>query len=192
MDVAAGISVFFDFDMQLEKIEHYLQNKKIVGIKLFTGHEAFSLADERLEEVYRLAVRYQIPVLFHSGGEGNWYADVKLAAELAGKYSDLKLVCCHCYYPEIEKSLELLAYPNIFFDLSSVADQEILIPDVVKVIRKMAETAPERILFGSDYSGCSQSRHIDLVRELQLTKEEEENIFWKNAEKLYGLRKELR
>lgn len=157
--VVGGISPFFEFKTQLMKMKHYLDKKLVVGIKLFTGHEEFYLTDERLKEVYELAIQYNVPVLFHSGWDNSQYSDVVLVAELARKYPELKLVCCHCFYPKIEKCELLVEYPNVYFDISSIADDETILEDVGVKIKRLIEVVPERVLFGSDYSGCSQRKH---------------------------------
>ena len=61
-----------------------------MGIKLFTGHEAFYLTDETLKDVYELAIQYNVPVLFHSGWDNNQYSAVMLMAEVAKQYPELK------------------------------------------------------------------------------------------------------
>lgn len=91
--IVGGISPFFEFKTQLVKLKDYLDKKMLVGIKLFTGHEAFYLTDERLKEVYELAIQYNVPVLFHTGWDNAQYSDALLVAEVTKKYPKLKLVC---------------------------------------------------------------------------------------------------
>lgn len=186
--VVGGISPFLEFSTQLIKLKRYLKEKKIIGIKLFTGHEAFYLTDERLKEVYELAIQYNVPVLFHSGWDNSQYSDVLLAVEIAKRYPQLKLVCCHCFYPDIEKCQLLTGYPNVYFDISSVADSAAILIGIETELKKLIEAAPERVLFGSDYSGCSQKEHIEFVRELGLEEEAAIRILEKNAMLVYSLR----
>ena len=185
--VVGGISPFFEFQTQLIKLKQYLDKKKIVGIKLFTGHEAFYLTDAAIKEVYELAIHYDVPVLFHSGWDDSQYGDVSLAVEIAKKYPELKLVCCHCFYPEIEKCMLLVDLQNVFFDLSSVADDLNSITEMSEKLKKIINAAPTRVLFGSDYSCCSQREHIEFVKGLKLERSIENDIFGKNAEKVYSL-----
>lgn len=184
--VVGGISPFYEFQTQLMKLKTYLDKKLIVGIKLFTGHEEFYLTDERLKEVYELALQYNVPVLFHSGWDNCEYGDVSLAAEIAKAYPELKLVCCHCFYPELDKCMLLTEFQNVFFDLSSIAD-DLSTPDMSIMVKKIIEAAPDRVLFGSDYSCCSQREHIEFVKGLKLEKYIEDNIFWRNAKRVYQL-----
>ena len=183
--VVGGISPFFEFQSQLIKLKRYLDEKLIVGIKLFTGHEAFYLTDKKLKEVYELAIQYNVPVLFHSGWDNSQYSDAVLVAEIARKYPKLKLVCCHCFYPEIEKCLSLIDFENVYFDLSSIADDISKRSNISGMVRKIIDIAPKRVLFGSDYSCCSQKEHIEFVKELNFEKSIEDAVLWRNAFTFY-------
>lgn len=185
--VVGGVSPFFEYPMQLIKLKNYLEKKLVVGIKLFTGHEAFYLTDKSLEMVYELAIQYDVPVLFHSGWDNSQYSDVMLVAEVARKYPELKLVCCHCFFPELEKCMYLMEFSNIIFDLSSVADDISNRVRNAEIVKRIIDLAPERVVFGSDFSCCSQKEHIEFIKELKLTKNIEDNIFWRNAKSIYSL-----
>ena len=185
--VVGGISPFYEFQTQLRKIKAYLEQKLIVGIKLFPGHEAFYLTDERLKTVYELAVHYNVPVLFHSGWDNCKYGDVSLAIEIAKCYPALKLVCCHCFYPEIEKCKQLIPFQNVFFDISSIADDSEKIPIISNWIKEVISAAPTRVLYGSDYSCCNQQKHMEFVKGLELGKDIEDMLFWRNAKYVYQL-----
>ena len=183
--VVGGISPFSAYETQLEKLKHYIEKKKLVGIKLFPGHEAFYLTDDRLKAVYELAVKYNVPMLFHSGWENSQFGTARLAGEVANTYPDLKLVCCHCFYPEISDCFSLIKQPNVYFDMSSIADDLSIIEDIKCAAAQLIRMAPDRVLFGSDYSCCDQMQHIEFVRSLGLDSAMQERVFFKNAEELY-------
>jgi len=65
--VVAGISPLIDFQNNLNRIENYLCQKKIVGVKLYPGHEQFYLNDPRLESVFLLCEAFDVPVAVHTG-----------------------------------------------------------------------------------------------------------------------------
>lgn len=188
VDVVGGISPYFGFQTQLKKIRDYLDKNLIVGIKLYTGHEAFYLSDKRLKEVYTLAQQYDVPVLFHSGWDNCQFSDVNVVAEVARQYSNLKLVCCHCFFPRIDKCQLLVKYPNVYFDISSTADNRAILNDIDEKIKKLIEAVPERVLFGSDYSGCSQEEHLQFVKNLRLNKMLAKSIFEGNAKYVFRLK----
>lgn len=188
VDVVGGISPFFEFPSQLLKLNKYLDKKLVVGIKLFTGHETFYLTDERLKDVYELAIQYNVPVLFHSGWDNSQYSDAVLVAEVAKKYPELKLIVCHCFYPELDNCMSLIEFENVIFDLSSIADDVNKRENIAGKIKRIIDAVPERVLFGSDFSCCSMKEYIKLVRGLKLMRNVEENIFWRNAKRIYQLR----
>ena len=185
--VVGGISPDVDFDDQLELIRRGIEQKALVGIKLFPGHERFFLTDRRLDPVYDLAVETGTPVLFHSGWDCSQFGEVEVAIETAKRYPDLRLVCCHCWYPLIHSSVFALPYPNIFFDLSSVADEPERWKQVGRSVRELIDSVPDRVMFGSDAFGCSMEQHIKFVKDLGLSKETEDKIFAENAKMIYSL-----
>ncbi|MBP3415190.1 MAG: amidohydrolase family protein [Clostridia bacterium] len=185
--VVGGISPFFDFEIQLEKLERYLIEKKAVGIKLFPGHESFYLTDERLGPVYILAKKYDVPVLFHSGWDNSEYSAADIVAQTAEKYSGTKIVCCHCLYPNINDCLALTKYENLYFDLSSVADDRNTFLQIKDDITALITAAPDRVIFGSDYACCNQKEHIDAIMGLELTEEISNRVFCENARLLYHI-----
>lgn len=107
---------------------------------------------------------------------------------MAEEHSELKLVCCHCFYPNIRDCQELVRYSNVYFDISSIADDLTILGEVESEMKKLIHMVPTRVLFGSDYSGCNQMHHIELVRSLGLDKRTEELVFEKNATRLYSLK----
>lgn len=185
--VVGGISPLIEFESQLLRLKDYLEKKLLVGIKLFTGHETFYLTDAKLKEVYELAIQYNVPVLFHSGWDNAQYSDVKLVAEVARKYPELKLVCCHCFYPMIEKCQLFVEYPNVYFDISSLADDMINLSEIATKIKEFIAKVPTKVLFGSDYSCCSQREHIEFVENLELSEDVKAIIFEKNILQVYSL-----
>ena len=187
VDVVGGISPYFEFQTQLKQIRDYLDKNLIVGIKLYTGHEAFYLSDESLKAVYALAQQYDVPVLFHSGWDNHQYSDVNVVAEVARQYPNLKLVCCHCFFPRIDKCQLLVEYPNVYFDISSIADNQAILNDIEEKIKTLIEAVPKRVLFGSDYSGCNQEEHLQFVKNLGLNKMLTESIFEGNAKYVFRL-----
>ena len=187
VSVVGGISPFAEFSAQLERMRKYLEQRQIVGIKLFTGHEKFYLTDERLENVYDLAIQYDVPVLFHSGWDNSQYSDVDVVEAVLQKYPTLKLVCCHCFYPHIDKGIQLIKYPNLYFDISSVADDEEMLEQMRMQIMRLICLVPDRVLFGSDAFGCSMEEHIEFINGMALSHDLKQKVFSENARRLYRL-----
>ena len=58
----------------------------------------------------------------------------------------------------------------------------------IRKIKKLIEVVPKRVLFGSDYSGCSQKAHIEFVRKLELNEGVEKKVLYGNAIQVYSIR----
>ena len=185
--VVAGISPIVHYSDGLKELKNLLEQKSIVGIKLFTGHEEFYLTDERLMPVYEMAEMYSVPVLFHSGWEDVQYSDVDVTIAIAQRYPCVQFVCCHCWYPEIAKCKQLFDLTNVTFDLSSVADNPRIAEMISEDVKKLIETMQDRVIFGSDSFGCSMSQHISFIKNLMLEKTIEQKVFADNASRIYGI-----
>ena len=85
--VVGGISPFFNYKEQCKLLDTALSEKKIVGIKLFCGHESFYLSDNILEPVYALAETYNVPMLFHSEKDSSQYASYFAVCEAVRQLS---------------------------------------------------------------------------------------------------------
>ncbi|WP_037272023.1 amidohydrolase family protein [Ruminococcus flavefaciens] len=188
ISVIAGISPNYEYAPQLDYCRKLLESKRIVGLKVYTGHEDFYCTALCLKPVYDLAAEYHVPVLFHSGWDNTHYAAPKLIKKLAVSCPSNTFVYCHCYYPRLEECFEELRNcPNVYFDTSSVADNEKLLPQIKSALEKAIHEMPERFIFGSDFGSCSQSIHLSFAESLDITDEERELFMHVNAERVYGL-----
>lgn len=186
--IVGGISPFFTYEKQLRLLEKYLQEKRVVGIKLFCGHEQFYLYDERLLPVYDLARTYQVPILYHSEGHTSPYASLASTQMAVKQHPDITFVCCHCHYPDVADCF--VAYEdttNMIFDMSSLADQWIYLPSMKKEIEKFLYKHPNRIMFGSDYAGCNQLDHLQFALSLAMDEQTKNKLLYETACKVYKI-----
>lgn len=188
--VVGGISPYFEYEKQLALLEKYISEKKVSGIKIYCGHENIYLDDENLRPVYRIAEEYGVPVLFHSGWDDPQYSSPEVIRRAAVLYPNVKIVCCHCCYPRLAECFEKLAeFENLYFDLSSTADDPAIYIEVKAAVEKAVRNIPERIIFGSDFASCDQRTHIEFFMGLDISANEKELIFHKNAEKILSAAK---
>lgn len=192
--IMGTLSILKDDNSIYLKLESLLREKKIIGIKIFPGHDYHYPNDVRLEKVFDMCIKYDTPFVIHTGGNPKVakYNDPKYIVDIARKHKDLKIVICHYFYPRIEYCYEITKnYKNIFFDISALADEEVEEcsgKDKIKeVLEKTIKENPYRIVFGTDYGMCSIEKHIQLVNSLDISDEYKENIFYRNALKLYNL-----
>lgn len=183
--VVGGISPYFEYEKQLALLEKYIADKKVSGIKIYCCHETIYLDDERLRPVYRIAEEYGVPVLFHSGWDNPQYSSTEMISRAAVLYPNVKFVCCHCCYPKLAECFETLSeFENVYFDLSSTADDPAIYSEIKSAVEKAVRRMPERIIFGSDFASCDQRTHIDFFMKLDISDEEKRRVFYENAVKI--------
>lgn len=187
---AAGISPYINFAEQLEKLKAYLSRGVFIAIKLYCGHEPIYIDDGALTPVFDTAAEFDVPVMFHSGWDNARYAAPERVKAAALRYN-VKLVCCHCFYPDLARCFEVLKdCKNVYFDLSSVADETEKSPSLAAVLERYIPETPERFIFGWDYACCDRARHIEFIRSLRISDVHREMIFWRNAARLYNIKQQ--
>lgn len=186
--VAAGISPYINCKEQLIKLREYLSEKLVIAVKIFCGHEPIYIDDEILKPIFEVACEFDVPLMFHSGWDNAQYASPDRVRTAALAYPTLRFVCCHCFYPKIDLCFETLEdIPNVYFDLSSIADEPAYIPTAKTVLERFIPQMPERFIFGSDYAGCDRKQHIDLCMSLDIPAEFKEMLFCSNARRLFKI-----
>ena len=188
INVIGGISPLIDYEARILQLDEFLNNKSIIGCKLYPGHETYYMDDTRLTDVFNLCIKYDVPLLVHTGWDEPQFNHPKYFAKIASNHQSLKLVICHLYYPDIDLCYDITAeYPNIYYDISSLAYEQECIEKTVRSLSKIAKENIERVIFGTDYGMCSIKDHIDLVNLLDIPEESKNMIFCDNAIKLYKI-----
>lgn len=191
-------------DIQIErsewvnKLDFLFKTKEIKGIKIFPGHDLIYPTDKRLLCVYDVCIKNDCPIIIHTGRSSNdpnaaKYNDPRYIIKIAKKFPKLKIVICHYFWPKVEYCYNITrGYKNIYFDTSALADNEIVKETGIKKIKKVLEQSikdnPKSVLFGTDYAMCTQQEHIQLINSLNISKENSERVFWKNANELFKLK----
>lgn len=186
--VAAGISPHISFNAQLTKLRRYLADGSVIAVKIYCGHEPIYIDDIILKPLFDTAREFNVPVMFHSGWDNAEFAEPERIKNAALSYPSVNLICCHCFYPEVELCFKTLkGLPNVYFDISSIADEPARTPAVKEALERYIPLFPERFVFGSDYAGCDRNRHIELCNGLNIPERYKEMLFGLNARRLYGI-----
>ncbi len=184
-----------------------LKEGTIKGLKFFPGHDPYKPTDERCIPYYELLQELNCPIVIHTGEISSnpkipdpmKYNDPKYIVEIAKKFPNLKVIIAHYCWPKIEYCYEITKeIPNIYFEISGCADDEVLkasggIKKMKNVLRETVSDRPDKVIFGTDWPLCDSKtesgfkKHIDLVKSLGADGETEQLIFWKNANKIYKL-----
>jgi len=195
--IIGSINPFGNLTTQQEYFDNLLQDRKIIGLKLFNGFDRLYPTDERCFASYNLALKYKVPVIFHTGinvddDESARYNDPKYIVEIAKKFPVLKIIIAHFYWPEIEYCLELTGdIPNIYLDTTVLADEDAIARISKEKIKSVLEHAiaikPDKILFGSDYPACQTAPAIELIGSLHIDQQSEDVILSQNVKNLFSL-----
>lgn len=183
----------------LSKINNLFKKKLIKGFKIFPGHDPIYPTDKRWTSVYRLCIKYNLPLIIHTGINADnekcsKYNDPKHIVKIAKQYPKLKIIIAHYFWPKLDYCFDITnGFNNIYFDTSALADPEVIkksggIKKIKEILLKTIKRNPNGVLFGTDWPICDLKKHIELINSLEITKKEKDNIFYKNAKNLFNLK----
>lgn len=182
----------------LARINKLFIEKIIKGFKIFPGHDPVYPTDKRWYPIYRLCIKYDLPLIIHTGintGDRDCakYNDPKYIIKIAKAYPKIKIIIAHYFWPKLDYCYSITeGFNNIYFDTSAMADKEVLkesggIKKMREVLTKTIKRNPDNVLFGTDWSMCDVKKHVDLINSLKLTKEEKNKVFYRNAIRVFKL-----
>lgn len=184
---------------QLEALEESLRQEKTVGIKLYAGYYHFNVGDEIYAPVYKLASKYQLPIVIHGGLTYSDRGLLKYSHPLSMeetfmKHRDITFMLCHLGDPWVMDTAALLEKnPNLYTDLSGW-----IVGDPAKVDRLLTEQTYtdhfrraivfaekyDRLVFGTDWPLVPLEAYIKFVKHL-IPEAYWEEVFYKNALRVF-------
>jgi hypothetical protein len=188
-------------DAVAASVRRIAQEPHLVGVKLFPGYRPFYPHDRRLEPVYELAHRRNLPILVHQGDTLDGVGLLKFARpievdEVAARYRDVRFVLCHLGNPWIEEAAEVVyKNPNVYTDTSGLLGppSSPYFDRALDHCRERVERAvvasglPDRFLYGSDWPLEELGTATGLIARLALSNPDKTAILGGNAQKLFGL-----
>lgn len=157
------------------------------GIKLHADFQQFNLDDKKMLPIYEQIIKLDLPILFHMGDRTLDYTHPKRLSWLLEKYPEMTAIGAHLGGVFMwDESIEYLVGKNLYMDTSSTLHA--LSPEkFMYIIRKHGV---DKILFGTDYPLSDFKTEYERFKTLDLTEEEKELIFYKNAYKLLNLKED--
>jgi len=163
----------------LDTLRRWIEQDGFAGMKLWIA----TLCDDPL--VYPLVeqcIAYNAPILLHafqkSNGQYPHESTGVHVARLAARYPEAKILMAHlggnCYHG----IKAIRSYPNVWVDFSGTLFNR----DEIDYTKK--QIGARRILFGTDMPGPFLVNQ-GLVEEADLTDDEREDIFYRNALRLF-------
>jgi predicted TIM-barrel fold metal-dependent hydrolase len=199
----------FDAD-HLARVEEALKRRDVVALKAYLGYLHHAPEDPGYRAYYKLAAKYGIPVIFHTGDTYSQSAKVKYAHprlidDVAVDFPETNFVIAHMGNPWLMDAAEVIyknnwknARRNVWADLSALlvgsADdfekyrKEGVLTAVIEHVRKAMQFAEwyDRLLFGSDWPLAPLEVYRDFIREL-VPEEHHQEVFYDNAMSLFKL-----
>jgi len=184
----------------LDKIEQCLQENAI-GLKIYAGYYHYHVWDKIYHPVYKLAQKYNVPVVIHSG---DTYSDRGLLKysmpievdELALMFREVNFVIAHFGDPWIMETAEIISKnPNVYADLSGLivggrddVERFMFEPLFLNHIKRGLVYADnyKKVIFGSDWPLVDIEAYVDFVKAL-VPEKHWDDVFYNNAKHLFKI-----
>lgn len=188
----------------LHRVEEVLEQGGVKALKAYLGYYHYDTHFPGYRPYFKLAAKYDIPVILHTGDTNSRVAKVKYAHplqmdEIAVDFEDTKFVMAHFGNPWIMDAAQVVyKNKNVWIDLSAivVGDEEEfakfaedgVLSRAVNRIREGIEFAEdhERFLFGSDWPLVPIAPYRDFVAQL-FPEEQHADVFRENAKRVFSL-----
>jgi len=177
-------------DLPVEENLKHLKDNGIVGVKLHPLFQSVSLGDPKLHEILAALAEEPIVVVTHVGAGADEAANDRGAPALLRKLADalphLKLIACHYGgYHRLDEAEEHVVGSGVTLETSWPPTMALLEPGrVVNLIRRHGA---DRVVFGSDWPMADPVAEIAAIRNLGLTREEEDGILGGNLARILDL-----
>ncbi len=189
-DIIAFGGIHPDNESPEEKLD-FIKSLGLKGIKLHPDYQGTYINDEKYIRIIRYAEEIGLITLIHAGYDvlspDNIHCTPDRAIDMlektvAGK--DNKIILAHLGgHRGAEESFEKLCGKNVWLDTSYVLNK---IPSEL-VIRMFEKHGFDKILFASDSPWGDQKSFVETLKNLDISEENKEKIFCKNAEHLFAL-----
>lgn len=180
-------------------MEERIRDGLVKGIKLYPGYDKYAINDPSLESVFRLAAKYDVPVMIHCGDTFARDAKVRqahplLVDDVAVDYPDVRFVICHLGNPWFQDTAEVLyKNDNVYADISGLVlgdftyeFERYLVTRVKELIAYMGEPG-RQLMYGSDWPLVEMGPYVKFLESLEFDDDAWEHIAWKTAAELFRI-----
>jgi len=196
--IVAGLSYLNLTTDDLVGLEPMLADGSVRGLKLYPGYEPFYPADQKLDPVYALAEKYDVPVMIHSGDTYTPRGKVKYSHPLhvddvAVDHPKVKFVICHVGNPWIRDTMEVVyKNENVYTDISGLVLGNFSDRFESFMRKQFTEmlvygVQPSKVLYGTDWPISSMESYLEFMQELPIPPADRRKIMSENAAKLFKL-----
>lgn len=194
----AGINPYDLDEIALNRLEEEVQQPNVVGMKIYLGYYPFFAYDEVYEPVYKLAEKYQLPVVFHTGDTYSErgllkYSHPLTIDEVAVKHRNINFMMAHFGDPWTLTGAEVVyKNSNVFADLSGIivgTEKELMEKSEGRFLDHLRHAlvfadSYDKLLFGTDWPLIPIKPYIEFIKNL-IPEEYHEAVFYQTAVKLF-------
>ena len=197
--VVEGLRWRGDARTDLFHMEERIRDGVVKGIKLYPGYDRYAINDPSLESVFRIAAKYDVPVMIHCGDTYEKGAKVRqahplLVDDVAVDYPDVRFVICHLGNPWFQDTAEVLyKNDNVYADISGLTlgdfDYEFeryLVTRVKDLIAYMGDPS-RQLMYGSDWPLVEMGPYVKFLEGLEFPDGAWEQIAWRTAAELFKI-----
>jgi predicted TIM-barrel fold metal-dependent hydrolase len=153
------------------------------GVKLHPDFQKFKLDDYRCLKIFELC-EGRLPVLVHTGDYRYDFSNPNRLAPVLSIFTELTVIGAHFGGWSVWDDAEamLAEYSNFYVDTSS----SLYAMSPERATALVRSFGADRVLFATDYPMWDLETEIARMEALALTPEEKAQIFYGNAERLFG------
>lgn len=182
-------SVHPDAEDALTELE-WIKSNGLYGVKLHPDYQNFFADEERLFPIYEKCSQLGLPILFHTGFDplspDLVHCTSKALAKIHELFPELIMIAAHLggmyRWEQAERYLAGLD-GSLYLDVACIAGE--IGNDILNRIIK--KHGADRILFASDCPWDNPENELEMIKNLDISKDDKEKILWKNAAKLLNI-----
>lgn len=164
----------------------HLMELGLHGVKIHPDIQSFPLDHPGYMKIYECCTKEDLPILMHTGDYRYDFSNPNRLRTVLKEYPDMTVVAAHFAGWSVwdQVTEKIVQHPNLYVDCSSTFPFRNDPAFVAGLIRRHGT---DRVLYGTDYPMWNPVEEIEKFMGLDLTDGELEQIFYRNAMKLYRL-----
>lgn len=186
-------------EQTLAAYEKLLQEPTSLGFKIYAGYQHYYVDDEVYHPFFRLAEKYNVPVVIHTGDTASSRGKLKYSHpltvdEAAVDFPDVRFVMAHCGNPWIIDAAEVaMKNPNVYIDLSGLAEGLInagtFLSEGAGYIEHLKTWLGymnhyDKLMYGSDWPLVDMKNYIEVIKAV-IPEKYHRAVFYDNAVRIF-------
>lgn len=183
----------------LARFEAKLDEETTAGIKIYTGYQPFYATDDIYKPFYKLAQKYDVPVVFHMGDTANSMGRLKyshplIVDDVAVDFPRVKFVIAHCGTPWVADAVEVAAKnKNVYIDLSGLMEGKFAAKEQIEHFKPYLDVFRtwfnylgnyKKLMYGSDWPLVDFASYIEVIKSI-VPQSAYEDVFYNNAVRVF-------